>query len=237
MKKTIILYGWHACLAALENKSRFIHHIWLARESDKEKLPPTLSKKIAISITSSKAISEKCNLQNQEAVHQGIAIKTDMLEYNNISLSKGRIWVILDQVTDPHNIGAILRVCAALDADGVVQTHRNAPSETGTLAKAASGALEHIPIYRVTNLARTIQEFKDEGFWVYGFTEQGQVEIGQANLSGKIALVFGAEGSGMRHNTMNMCDALVKLSTNPNFPTLNVSHAVALALYEAGKHE
>lgn len=228
----LLLYGWHACLAALQNPRRTVQHIWLTRESDKSKLPEA-SSRIPVTICSPKVVSEILAQKGSgEAVHQGIAMQVEPLPALNKTWSDGMCWVVLDHVTDPHNVGAILRVCAALGADGIIQTTRHAPPVTGALAKAASGALECVPMYDVTNLARTLRELKDEGFWVYGFTESGTVTLPSAHISGRVVYVFGAEGEGLRQHTMEMCDVLVKLPTTDHFSTLNVSHAVALALYE-----
>lgn len=228
----ILLYGWHACRAALTNPKRVVRHIWLAKQSDREKLPEQVAR-IPITISTPRALSDMLAQKgNIDAVHQGIAIQVEALKAEPTPWSDANCWVVLDHVTDPHNVGAILRVCAALGADGIIQTTRHAPPETGALAKAASGALEHVPIHNVTNLARTLGELKADGFWVYGFAEGGVVTLPQANISGKVAYVFGAEGEGMRAHTMELCDVLVKLPTSGNFSTLNVSHAVALALYE-----
>lgn len=228
----IFLYGWHACRAALLNPKRVVHNIWLAKESDHAQLPKRVAK-IPTSVMAPKAMSDMLAQKgNIDAVHQGIVIQVDALKTAPTPWAEGSCWVVLDHVTDPHNVGAILRVCAALGADGIIQTTRHAPPETGALAKAASGALEHVPIHYVTNLARTLKELKDDGFWVYGFAEGGSVDLPKANISGKTVYVFGAEGEGMRQHTIELCDVLVKLPTTSHFSTLNVSHAVAVALYE-----
>lgn len=228
----LLLYGWHACLVALENPSRVVRQVWLTREADRDKLPKRAAR-IPVTLCAPKVLGDLLAQKgNVDAVHQGIAIQVEPLKTPTKPWSEGMCWVVLDHVTDPHNVGAILRVCAALGADGVIQTTRHAPPITGALAKAASGALEHVPMYDVTNLARTLRELKEDGFWVYGFAESGAVDLPSANISGRVVYVFGAEGEGLRQHTMEMCDVLVKLPTSERFSTLNVSHAVALALYE-----
>ena len=139
---------------------------------------------------------------------------------------------MLDQVTDPHNVGAILRTARALKALGVIMTERNAPPLGGALAKAASGALDQIPVWKVTNLARTLEEIKNLGFWTVGLDERGPQTIAQSGFPDRVALIMGAEGEGLRRLTQEKCDFLAKLPTDPEFPTLNVSVAMALALYE-----
>jgi 23S rRNA (guanosine2251-2'-O)-methyltransferase len=141
----------------------------------------------------------------------------------------------LDQVSDPHNVGAILRSAAVFGAKALILTDRNAPSESGVLAKSASGALEIVPLIRVTNLAHTIKDLKDIGFWCVGFAETGTTTLDQIDLKGKIALVMGAEGDGMRRLTKDLCDFTVSLPTAASFSALNVSNAAAIALYETFK--
>lgn len=228
----IFLYGWHACQAALNNPKRIVRSIWLARKADRDKLPHRAAK-IPTSVCAPRVLSDMLAQKGSaDAVHQGIVMEVEPLQAASTPWAEAKCWVVLDHVTDPHNVGAILRVCAALGADGIIQTTRHAPPETGALAKAASGALEHVPIHNVTNLARTLRELKDDGFWIYGFAEGGTVDLPSANISGKVAYVFGAEGEGMRAHTTELCDVLVRLPTTHHFSTLNVSHAVALALYE-----
>jgi len=142
------------------------------------------------------------------------------------------ILIVLDQVTDPHNVGAIIRTAKALGALGIIMTERNAPPLSGVLAKAASGALELLPIWKVTNLARTLDELKKDGFWTVGLDERAPKFLSKADLPPKLALLMGAEGEGLRRLTQEKCDFIAKLPTDPNFSTLNVSIATALALYE-----
>jgi 23S rRNA (guanosine2251-2'-O)-methyltransferase len=173
------------------------------------------------------------------AVHQGIALSADPLPALGVEdlaqLAEGKdsaVIMVLDQVTDPHNVGAIVRSAAAFGALGVVMQDRNAPEETGTLAKSASGALEKLPLVKVTNLARALESLKAAGFWIAGLAGDGPVTIAGAKLSGKIALVLGSEGEGLRRLTRDHCDYLVKLPQSDLVESLNVSNAAAVALYE-----
>jgi 23S rRNA (guanosine2251-2'-O)-methyltransferase len=178
----------------------------------------------------------------RESVHQGIAAQVDPLPETDVediaALAAERPdakIVILDQVTDPHNVGAILRSAAAFGALAVVLTERNAAPESGVLAKAASGALEVVPLVRVTNLARAIEQLKAAGFWCAGLAAEGERTLAEARLSGRVALCLGAEGAGLRRLTRTHCDLLVRLPTSGPIDHLNVSNAAAVALYELNR--
>jgi 23S rRNA (guanosine2251-2'-O)-methyltransferase len=173
------------------------------------------------------------------AVHQGLAAKVHPLPDRGIEdviaaaeEEEHAHVMILDQVTDPQNVGAILRSAAAFGALAVVLTERNAAPESGALAKAASGALEHVPLVRVTNLSRTIELLKKGGFWIAGLAAEGPKTLAEAKLTGKIGLALGAEGPGLRRLTREHCDLLVRLPTGGPIDHLNVSNAAAVALYE-----
>jgi 23S rRNA (guanosine2251-2'-O)-methyltransferase len=173
------------------------------------------------------------------AVHQGIAAAAAPLPAADITdligLAEGRenaVIVCLDQVTDPHNVGAILRSAAAFGALGLVVPDRHAPDETGTLAKSASGALERLPLVRVTNLVRSLDALKQAGFWVAGLAGDAPKTLAETALTGRVVLVLGSEGEGLRRLTREHCDHLVKLPQSDLVESLNVSNAAAVALYE-----
>jgi 23S rRNA (guanosine2251-2'-O)-methyltransferase len=175
-------------------------------------------------------------------VHQGIAAQLDALEEPDIEdivrategLESARV-VVLDQVTDPHNVGAIIRSAAAFGTAAVVMPERNSPPSTGTLAKAASGAIEHVPLVRVVNLARALDRLKQAGFWCVGLDAGATTALHAADLSGKVAVVLGAEGEGLRRLTREHCDLMVRIPISRGMESLNVSNAAAIALYELAR--
>jgi 23S rRNA (guanosine2251-2'-O)-methyltransferase len=176
------------------------------------------------------------------AVHQGLALLAEPLPAvdiyeacDGLAGAEQAALLVLDQVTDPHNVGAILRSAAAFGARAVICTERHAAAETGVLAKAASGALEVVPLVAVTNLARAMETLKEAGVWCIGLAAEAEQPIAAADLAGKTAIVLGAEGSGLRRLTREHCDLLVRLPTQGPIAQLNVSNAAAVALYERAR--
>jgi 23S rRNA (guanosine2251-2'-O)-methyltransferase len=175
------------------------------------------------------------------AVHQGLALDSEPLpevglEDVLIAAGAGPIaLVMLDQVTDPHNVGAILRSAAALGAKGVIVQTRHAPEISGVLAKSASGAVEIVPLLRETNLSRTIERLRDEGFFAAGLDEHGEANLADVDFGERVVLALGAEGEGLRRLVAEHCTALVKLPTQPPIGSLNVSNAAAIGLYEIAR--
>jgi 23S rRNA (guanosine2251-2'-O)-methyltransferase len=226
------LYGHHAVAAALANPVRVIHRLLVAGE------PPTLpgTARAAPEAASREDIAA---LLPEGAVHQGIALLTEPLPACHIedyadAAGAYALCVVLDQVTDPHNVGAVLRSAAVFGAGAVIVPDRHAPPETGALAKAASGALESVALVRVVNLARALDTLKETGFWCVGFAGEAPDRLGETPLPAKAALVFGAEGAGMRRLTREHCDLVVSIPARGPLSSLNVSNAVAVALYAAG---
>jgi 23S rRNA (guanosine2251-2'-O)-methyltransferase len=173
-----------------------------------------------------------------DAPHQGVVVEVEPLEevWLDELLAEPperAVMLVLDQVTDPHNVGAILRSAAAFGAIGIVTQDRHSPPESGVVAKAASGALERVPWARVVNLARALEEIGDAGFWRIGLTGDAEMELKDALGSQRVALVLGAEGAGLRPNTREHCDALARLPISDAVESLNVSNAAAVALYAA----
>lgn len=231
----IWLYGIHACRMALENPHRQVMSIYVLNDSVLAKVLVNGDRhRSKVKLVDRKQVEA---LLPQGAVHQGAAIQVAPLppfmidDLEKVS-ALNQCVIVLDQVSDPHNVGAILRSAAVFGAKAVILTDRNAPSESGVLAKSASGALEIVPLIRVTNLAHALKDLKDIGFWCVGFAETGTQTLDQIDLKGRIALVMGAEGDGMRRLTKDSCDFTVSLPTASSFSALNVSNAAAIALYE-----
>jgi len=235
------IYGTHTVLAALANPERRCHRLILTREAAQslaEALAALGRRRADLpgpEIATREAISAAVGA---EAVHQGIALlagpamERDLADIGRAAaLKETAVVVVLDQVEDPRNVGAILRSAAAFGALAVVTTERHAPQQTAALAKAASGAVETVPLVRIINLVRGLAELKEAGFWIAGLDMDADRTIAEANLSGKIALVLGAEGKGLRRLTRETCDLLVRIPMAAAGASLNVSNAAAVALY------
>ncbi|WP_455176761.1 23S rRNA (guanosine(2251)-2'-O)-methyltransferase RlmB [Azospirillum melinis] len=241
----VLLYGLHPVAAALTNPERRIHRL-LVTDSGRAALEPAIAAARAQGLQRPEASpADRMELDRMlpaGAVHQGVVIDASPLPdlgiedvCNELAGETSAIIVALDQVTDPHNVGAILRSAAAFGARAVVVTERHAPETTGVLAKSASGALEAVPLIRVTNLARALTDLQQNGFWSVGLAESGPSTLAKLNLTGKTVLVMGAEGSGLRRLTMERCDAIARLPTGGPVGSLNVSNAAAVALYEVAR--
>ena len=222
-------YGRHAVTAALANPNRVVRKIWGTREAlSALDLPPVLPIVYA-------DVADMGRMVPSDAPHQGIVAEVEPLDdvWLGDVRDDTRPILVLDQVTDPHNVGAILRSAAAFDALCIVTQDRHAPPESGVLARAASGALEIMPWVRVVNLARALDEIAEAGYWRIGLDGEADTNLGDAIGESRVALVLGAEGEGLRHNSMAHCDILAKLPISPRMESLNVSNAAAIALYAA----
>ncbi len=228
-------WGRHAVIAALANPQRTVRRMWGTREALAAlSLPPVIPVTYA-------DVADLGRLVPADAPHQGLVIEVDPLEdiwlgdLLELGRDDRRPLVVLDQVTDPHNVGAVMRSAAAFGALGLVTQDRHAPPESGALARSASGALEIMPWARVVNLARALDEIGEAGFWRIGLAGTGARPLEQAIGETRVALVLGAEGEGMRQNTEAHCDELARLPISAKVESLNVSNAAAIALYEAGR--
>ena len=225
-------WGRHAVAAALANPDREIVRLWATREA-----AATLSIPPSIPVTFAD-VADLGRMVPHDAPHQGLVAEVGRLPERLLAdlldeAEDGRPLLVLDHVTDPHNVGAILRSAAAFDALGVVTQDRHAPPESGALAKAASGALETVPWVRVVNLARALDEIAESGFWRIGLTGESETTLADALGPKRVALVLGAEGEGLRQNVEAHCDALARLPIGDRIESLNVSNAAAIALYAA----
>ena len=234
-------YGVHAVLAALANPRRQCRQILLASQSVND-----LEARVEAAAGAGRPPVEVRDRQEIErllppgAVHQGLALLADPLPEPGLEAVCGdaareSAVVILDQATDPRNVGAVLRSAAAFGAVAVVVQRRHAPEITGALAKAASGAVETVPFVRVTNLARAMGDLKESGFWCVGLDAGARHSIAEAGLAGKVALVLGSEGEGLRRLTREKCDRLVRVPITGAVESLNLSNAAAIALYELAR--
>jgi len=228
---TVVLYGWHTVKAALENPQRCFHRL-LATENAARRLTDD---KVAFPVAPTLVRPEDiAAIAGATAVHQGVCAEADPLPSPELEdVATGGIVVALDQITDPHNFGAILRSAAAFGVKAVVTTARHSPEATGVLAKAASGALEYVPVVTVVNLARALDELRELNSFVVGLDSSGDADLAAMPLSAPLALVIGAEGKGLRHLTRVRCDVIARLALPGRITTLNVSNAAALALYVA----
>ncbi|HET9353174.1 MAG TPA: 23S rRNA (guanosine(2251)-2'-O)-methyltransferase RlmB [Sphingomicrobium sp.] len=225
-------WGRHAVAAALDNPDRKVLKAWATQDAaDFMNFP----KEVPVVRAEAPDLGR---MVPHDAPHQGVVIEVEPLEdmWLGDLLAEApdkATLLVLDQVTDPHNVGAILRSAAAFGAIGIVTQDRHAPPESGALAKAASGALERVPWVRVVNLARALEEIAEAGFWRIGLAGEASTELKDALGPKRVALVLGAEGPGMRSNTREHCDALAKLPISDAVESLNVSNAAAVALYAA----
>ena len=225
-------WGRHAVAAVLDNPDRKVLRAWATREGAAfmnfpRDVPLTLAD-----------VADLGRLVPHDAPHQGVVIEAEPLEdvwLDEIlqSAAERSVLLVLDQVTDPHNVGAILRSAAAFGAAGIVTQDRHSPPEGGVVAKAASGALERVPWARVVNLARALEEIGEAGFWRIGLAGDAETSLSDSLGPKAVALVLGAEGPGLRHNTREHCDALARLPISDAVESLNVSNAAAVALYAA----
>src|SRR6187401_3843332 len=224
-----ILYGWHTVKAALENPARRFRRL-LATENALRRLTDD---GIALPLKPELVRPDVIDAQlGPDAVHQGLLAETDPLSAPALTeIAQDGIVLVLDQITDPHNVGAILRSAAAFAAKAIVTTARHSPEATGVLAKSASGALEMVPLVTVQNLARALNELNDQGFMTVGLDSQGSEDLGAMTLRQPLALVLGAEGKGLRQLTRETCSAVARLDMPGEIKSLNVSNAAVLALY------
>jgi 23S rRNA (guanosine2251-2'-O)-methyltransferase len=228
----VILYGWHPVTAALENPARRIRKLFATENAARRLAKDGVRQPVEPEIVRPEMIARRLS---PEAVHQGLLAEADPLAALELEEIPAGIVLVLDQITDPHNVGAIARSAAAFAASAIVTTARHSPEATGVLAKSASGALEHVPLVAVQNLARALAALKERGYLVVGLDSAGTKDLAETSIRSPLALVLGAEGKGLRQLTLATCDVVARLDVPGKIKSLNVSNAAALALYLASK--
>ncbi|HEX4409905.1 MAG TPA: 23S rRNA (guanosine(2251)-2'-O)-methyltransferase RlmB [Xanthobacteraceae bacterium] len=225
----VVLYGWHTVIAALANPARRFRKLLVTENALRRLTEENVPLPLAPDVVRPDALAEQLT---PDAVHQGLLAEADPLPSPGIEdMPTSGIVLVLDQITDPHNVGAILRTAAAFAVTAIVTTARHSPEMTGVLAKAASGALELVPITTVQNLARALTALKGRGFLTVGLDTNAPDDLAALDMRAPLALVLGAEGKGLRQLTAETCDRLARLDLPGEIKSLNVSNAAALALY------
>lgn len=238
----IDLFGKHAVSEAWTNRNRHIKALYITEKTLTE-FEPILkdADRQNIERPTPQIIAKEAleNVTPQGTVHQGIAIQCSPLEETDIhdiirieDTKEKSILIMLDQVTDPHNVGAIIRSAAAFGSAGMIMQRKHAPELTGVLAKTACGGVEHLPVAFETNLTRSLETLQEAGYFAIGLDERGEKTISELPSYEKAIIVLGAEGSGLRRLVGEQCDILARLPTNPPIASLNVSNAAAVALYD-----
>lgn len=225
----VILYGWHTVSMALANPARQIRKLTLTENAARRLADENIETRVTPEIVRPQEIDR---LLSPDAVHQGLLAEADPLPSPDIEdLDQEGMVLVLDQITDPHNVGAILRSAAAFAVKAIVTTARHSPEATGVLAKAASGALELVPMVTVQNLARALTELNERGFQTVGLDSEGTEDLSNVTLREPLALVLGAEGKGLRQLTRETCSVVARLDMPGAIKSLNVSNAAVLSLY------
>ncbi|TFV48805.1 23S rRNA (guanosine(2251)-2'-O)-methyltransferase RlmB [Bradyrhizobium niftali] len=225
----VILYGWHSVTMALQNPARRIRKLTLTENAARRLADENIETRVTPEIVRPQEIDR---LLSPDAVHQGLLAEADALPSPDIeTLEQEGMVLVLDQITDPHNVGAILRSAAAFAVKAIITTARHSPEATGVLAKAASGALELVPMVTVQNLARALTALNERGFQTVGLDSEGSEDLSDVALREPLALVLGAEGKGLRQLTRETCSVVARLDMPGEIKSLNVSNAAVLSLY------
>lgn len=234
------LFGIHAVQAALDYSPEKITQVWLDSQRQDVRLKELQIQLNALNIKTEIADKKKLDKFADGKNHQGIVAEVELpsvqseeqLKHKIKSLTEPAFFLVLDHVQDPHNLGACLRTADAAGVHGIIITKDNAIGITPTVCKIASGAAETVPVYQVTNLVRTLRWMKEQNIWIIGSTGEAEQTIFSLDLKMSLALVMGAEGTGMRHLTQENCDFLVKIPMRGQVESLNVSVAAAIMIYE-----
>lgn len=234
------IYGIHAVQALIEARPDQIVNAWLDRQRKDAKLQTIKETLDDVGIRVEYADKKTLEKLSSNGNHQGVLLTVKLpQEHTEEALKKAvkerdgqAFYLVLDQVTDPHNLGACLRTALAAGVQGVIVPKDNACRLNATVCKVASGAAEVLPVYRVTNLVRTLKYLKTEGIWLSGAAGEATLDIFDAELTGSVAIVMGAEGKGLRQLTQQQCDQLIKIPMSEKMESLNVSVAAGVILYE-----
>ena len=242
-KSSFFIAGKHAVYEALKNSRRKVLRVFLTEESKKNihRLSPkrNLLKDTKVYFKSKKELDNYC--KNDGILHQGYVAEVEHLE--NIELKsfiknkKNLTFVCLDGVTDPRNIGSIIRSAASFNIDGLIVKERNFPKDSKLMYKSASGCVEHLNIFEVANINTTLKYLRDINFWVYGFTNDGEKDLTQINWSGSNILLFGSEGFGIRKHTSKYSDFSVRININEKIDSLNISNSAAIVFHYINQHK
>ncbi len=224
-----LLYGLHSVIAGLNNPKRKFKSLYATQNTADKVESLAKERGINLEILTGRDLENICG---QGTVHQGIVGKVYPLPALDIrDIEPQGLVVVLDQLTDPHNVGAILRTAAAFNVQAIVTQDRNSPQGSAILAKTASGGMEHVPIIEVTNLARAMDQLKKINFTLIGLDSEADQAMADINIPLPLAIVLGAEGKGLRHKTRQNCDLMARLDMPGQIKSLNVSNAAAICLY------
>lgn len=234
------VFGLHAAESVIKNGLHRITNAWLdSKRTDKKTTEITAALQqagVTVEYNDKKTLDKRAKGGNHQGVVLSVQLPLELTEQalkKAVSQQQNAFYLVLDQVTDPHNLGACLRTALAVGADGVIVPKDNACRLTATVCKVASGAAENMPVYRVTNLVRTLGWLKSAGVWLSGAAGEADLLHYQAELTGSVAIVMGAEGKGLRRLTRDACDQLIKIPMSDSIESLNVSVAAGVILYEA----
>ena len=243
INSTFFIVGKHAVIEALKNKKRKILKIFLTEESKKnihrENPKTNLLKNIKVHFKTKKELDKYS--KNEGILHQGYVAEIEHLEKNDLKdfiKNKNNItFVCLDEVTDPRNIGSLIRSAASFNIDGLIVKERHFPSESKLMYKSASGCMEYLNIFEVSNINTTLKYLRDKNFWVYGFTSNSDKNFTDIKWQGNNVLLFGSEGHGLNHHTKKYTDFLVKININKNIESLNISNSAAIVFHHINQQK
>jgi len=245
-KSTFLIAGKHAVTEALKNKTRKVHKVFLTEDSKKkinaENHNSNLLKDIKLFYKTKKELDRLCS--KEQISHQGLIAEIEHLEtvsikdyLNNSANKKNTTFVTLEEVTDPRNIGSIIRSAVSFNIDGIIIKERSFPSESKLLYKSASGCLEHINIFEVSNIGTTLKYLKTKNFWVSGFDKDGKKDFSQHNWEGKNVLLFGSEGYGLKHQTKKNSDFLMRINIDSKVESLNISNSASIVFFHLNNNQ